>query len=183
MWNDERALVERAIQHDSEAFAQLYDRYVAKIYRYIYFKTGASASVEDLTAQVFLKAWESIGSYRWTERPFAAWLFRIAHNLVIDHYRKHHEIVSVDGLALEDGDSPSLDEVVENHLNAAVVRQAIAQLTDDQQQVIILKFMDGYDAEQIAQLLGKNSRAIRSLQYRALGSLNRILKKGRFNGE
>jgi len=176
---DERALVEQAIQHDSRAFAQLYDRYVDKIYKYIYYKTGASASVDDLTAQVFLKAWESIGNYRWTEHPFAAWLFRIAHNLVIDYYRTRRETVPLEDLALEDNITPPLDELAQSHLTSAMLRQAIAQLTEDQQQVIVLKFIDGYEIDQVAKLLGKDSRAVRSLQHRALGALQRILSKSK----
>ncbi len=179
MPDEERALVERASAHDTQAFAQLYDRYVAKIYKYVYYKTGASQSVEDLTAQVFLKAWESIKGYRWTERPFAAWLFRIAHNLIIDYYRQHREFVPIDDLALEDGNAPALDDLAHLHLTTDVLRQAITQLTDDQKQVIILKFLEGYDIDQVAAMLGKDSRAIRSLQHRALATLQRILQKGK----
>ncbi|MBI5032790.1 MAG: sigma-70 family RNA polymerase sigma factor [Chloroflexi bacterium] len=179
MPDEERALVQRATTHDPHAFAQLYDRYVARIYKYIYYRTGASMSVEDLTAQVFLKAWESIASYRWTERPFAAWLFRIAHNLIVDHYRQHREFVSIDDLTLPNGDAPGLDDLAHSHLNEDLLRQAIAKLTDDQQQVIILKFLEGYEVEQIADLLGKDERAIRSLQHRALATLQRILHKGK----
>jgi len=179
MPDEERALVQRASAHDANAFAQLYDRYVAKIYKYIYYRTGASMSVEDLTAQVFLKAWESIDGYRWTERPFAAWLFRIAHNLIIDHYRQQREFVSIDDLVLEDDHTPPLDDLAQLHLTSEQIRQAIAKLTDDQQQVIILKFIEGYEIEQVADILGKDARAIRSLQHRALASLQRILRQGK----
>ena len=179
MPDEERALVQRATSHDSHAFAQLYDRYVARIYKYIYYRTGASTSVEDLTAQVFLKAWESIDHYRWTERPFAAWLFRIAHNLIVDHYRQQRPAVSIDDLALQDGGAPGLDDLAHSHLNHDLLRRAIVQLTADQQQVIILKFLEGYSVEQIAGILGKDERAIRSLQHRALAALHRILNKGK----
>lgn len=179
MPDEERALVQRAIAHDANAFAQLYDRYIAKIYKYVYYRTGASQLVEDLTAQVFLKAWESIDSYRWTERPFAAWLFRIAHNLIIDHYRQHHEFLPIDDLVLEDNAAPALDDLAHLHLTGDLLHQAIAQLTDDQQQVIILKFLEGYEIDQVADIMGKDSRAIRSLQHRALATLQRVLIKGK----
>ena len=179
MPDEERALVQRASAHDPHAFAQLYDRYVARIYKYIYYRIGTSTSVEDLTAQVFLKAWESIDGYRWTERPFAAWLFRIAHNLIIDYYRQHREFVSLDDLTPHHDNAPGLDDLAHSHLNHDLLRQAIAKLTEDQQQVIILKFLEGYQVEQIADILGKDERAIRSLQHRALATLQRILHKGK----
>ena len=94
--DEERMLVLRAAKHDPEAFARLYDRFVDKIYKYIYYKVGAKSDAEDLTAQVFLKAWEAIGKYRVTERPFSAWLYRIAHNLVVDHFRTKRDAVPIE---------------------------------------------------------------------------------------
>jgi RNA polymerase sigma-70 factor (ECF subfamily) len=89
----EKRLALRAAQRDSEAFAALYDAYVDKIYKYVFYKVGGQAEAEDLTAQVFLRAWEAIGEYEWREYPFSAWLFRIAHNLIVDHHRARRETV------------------------------------------------------------------------------------------
>ena len=177
MSDDERLLVQRAIGYDAEAFALLYDRYVDKIYRYIHYRVGTDAPAEDLTAQVFLKAWEGIGKYRVTERPFAAWLYRIAHNAVIDHFRTNHAAVPIDDLPLEENESVSPEAVAEQHLTSEMVKKAIGQLTDEQQEVVILKFLEGYSTEQVAHLIGKDPGAVRALQHRALGRLQRIFRE------
>ncbi len=173
MVNDERALV----QHDAQAFARLYDHFVDKIYQYVYYKVRTTGQAEELTAQVFLKAWENIGSYRWTERPFAAWLYRIAHNLVVDYFRTHREAVPLEALQLSDDGAEDVDDLAAKHLDAEMIRQAIAQLTDDQQQVIILKFLEGYGTEEIAQLMDKDPGAVRALQHRALVALQKIVRR------
>ncbi len=176
MMNEERELVRRAAGHDNKAFAQLYDRFVKKIYKYVYYKVGATALAEDLTAQTFLKAWENIGAYRDTGRPFAAWLYRIAHNLTVDHLRAQRDMVPLED-AENDVRAPDLVAIVEQKLTADELRRALAKLTDDQQQVILLKFIEGYTTEEIAAMLSKDAGAIRALQHRALQALQRILKK------
>ncbi len=175
MVDDERALVTRAARGDSQAFAGLYDRFVEKIYKYVYYRVGTVVQAEELTSQVFLKAWESIRGYRWTERPFAAWLYRIAHNLVIDYFRTHRPLVSIDELPLSDENLVDLDDVVQQHSDADMLRKAITHLTDDQQQVIVLKFLEGYSTEEIARMMGKDAGAIRALQHRALAALQKML--------
>lgn len=176
MPDDERLWVQRAVGYDSHAFALLYDRYVNQIYRYIYYKVRTTAQAEDLTAQVFLKAWERIGKYRISEHPFAAWLYRIAHNTVVDYFRTDHAAVPIDDLPLED---PSLspEDIAEQHLTSEMVNRAIHQLTDEQQEVIILRFLEGYSTEQVAQMVGKEPGAVRALQHRALGALQRIFRE------
>ena len=174
---DERSLVERAVRRDTQAFALLYDQYVEKIYRYIHYKVGTRTQAEDLTAQVFLKAWESIGKYRSTEHPFAAWLYRIAHNLVVDHYRTDRAALALDDLPREEADSVSLEEIAEQRLTSEMVKRAITQLTEDQQEVILLKFIEGYSTAEVAALIGKDQGAVRALQHRALGTLQRIFRK------
>src|SRR3954462_11237005 len=91
MLNNEAELAQRAAQHDQEAFAQLYNAYVEKIYKYIYYKVGNPCEAEDLCEQVFLKAWEAIGRYTWYGYPFSSWLYRLAHNLVVHQYRTRRE--------------------------------------------------------------------------------------------
>ncbi len=175
--NEERTLVQRATRRDPEAFARLYDRFVDKIFKYIYYKVRTASQAEELTSQVFLKAWESIGNYRWTERPFAAWLYRIAHNLVVDYFRTHHQAVSLEDLPLSDDHADDVDELAVKNLDAEMIRQAITRLTDDQQQVIILKFLEGYETEEIAELMEKEPGAVRALQHRALIALQKIVRK------
>ncbi len=176
--SDERKLVERACDGDRRAFAQLYDRFVDKIYRYIYYKVGSLSDAEDLTAQVFLKAWEAIGTYQWTERPFSAWLYRIAHNLVVDYFRTKRDLSSLDELPSLEERGPSLEELTQRHLTADTLRRAIARLTPDQQQVILLRFLEGYSTEQVAQIMGKQPGAVRTLQHRALAGLSGVFRRG-----
>ncbi len=174
----ERALVERAQHHDPEAFAQLYDRFVEKIFKYIYYKVGNKSDAEDLTGQVFLKAWEAIGNYRLTERPFSAWLYRIAHNLVVDHFRMRREVLPIDEITRPDEKDDDLDVLTQRHLTAEVLLRAIRRLTSDQQQVIILRFLEGYNTEEVARIMGKGQGAVRTLQHRALAGLARIFRRG-----
>ncbi len=175
----EKELAQRASQHDPEAFAELYDLYVDKIYNYVYYKVGNAAEAEDLTAQVFTKAWEAIGSYRWQGHSFSPWLFRIAHNLVVDYHRARRQTVVLD--ALETGpyarfsaeDRP--EQVLHHLMTMERVQRAISQLTEEQQTVIILRFLEGYSTAEIAEIMGKKRGAIRGLQFRGLAALRKIL--------
>ncbi len=174
----ERGLVLRAARQDPAAFAQLYDHFVEKIFKYIYYKVGSKSDAEDLTAQVFLKAWEAIGHYRLTERPFSAWLYRIAHNLVVDYFRMRRESVPIDELLRIDDDDADLDDLTQRHLTAETLQRAIRRLTTEQQQVIILRFLEGYGTEEVAKIMGKGQGAVRTLQHRALAGLARIFRRG-----
>lgn len=172
------ALVNRVVvSRDASAFGELYDRFVERVYRYLYFRAGSQPEAEDLTEQVFLKAWEAIGRYRWQGRPFLAWLYRLAHNAHIDHVRTRKPTTSLnnDERPLELASSAAAVELA-RALDAEVLARALAQLTADQQQVIVMKFIDGVDNEQIAQSMGKREGAIRALQMRALMSLRRVLE-------
>lgn len=171
----ERELVALAIRRDHAAFAQLYDRFVDQIFRYIYYKIGSRTDAEDLTAQVFMKAWEAIGNYRWTDRPFAAWLYRIAHNLIVDRFRAHHESDPLDEITSVPESGASVEEVVEGKLTGEALRVAIRRLTPDQQQVIMLRMLEGYDTAEVAAIMGKQEGAVRTLQHRALAALRLIL--------
>ena len=175
---EERGLVRRAAARDARAFARLYDRYVDKIFRYIFYKVGSRTDAEDLTAQVFLKAWEAIGRYRITERPFSAWLYRIAHNLVVDHFRVQRNVLSIDDVPQPETPAADLDDLAQSHLTADTLKRAISRLTTDQGRVIILRFIEGYSTEEVALLMGKGEGAIRTLQHRALASLQRIFHRG-----
>ncbi len=166
----ERELAERAAQRDHAAFAQLYDQYIDKIYKYIYYKCQSVEEAEDLTAQVFLKAWEAVGRYQWEGYPFATWLYRIAHNQMIDYYRTHRDSLPLDAARTRAGDGDPF-QAVERTLTSAQVRDAIKHLTRDQQRVIILRFLEGYEIGEIAAIMGKDPAAIRALQHRGLRAL------------
>lgn len=172
------ALVNRVVvSRDPNAFGELYDRFVERVYRYLYFRAGSHPEAEDLTEQVFLKAWEAIGRYRWQGRPFLAWLYRLAHNTHIDHVRTQKPTLSLnnDEHPVELASAAAAVELGRT-LDADLLARALAQLTLDQQQVIVMKFIEGLDNEQIAQTLNKREGAIRALQMRALMSLRRVLE-------
>ena len=172
------ALVNRAVARDPEAFGALYDRFLDRVYRYLYFRLRSQADAEDLTEQVFLRAWEAIGRFRWQGRPFLAWLYRLAHNLLVDHHRAQRPSSSLDDderpLQLA---STAAEGELSQALNASVLSGVIRQLTPEQQQVIVLKFIDGLDNAEISAILDKREGAIRALQLRALLSLRRLLEE------
>ncbi len=171
------ALVDRAVStRDAEAFGALYDHFVDRVYRYLYYRAGNHAEAEDLTEQVFLKAWEAIDRFQWHGRPFLAWLYRLAHNAHIDYLRRRRATTS-----LNDDDSPidlpseEATRELARRLDADLLATAMAQLTLEQQQVLVLKFMEGFDTDQIARMMDKREGSIRALQMRALQSLRRVL--------
>ena len=180
--DDEKDLAVRAARFDREAFGALYDRYVAKIYQYIYYKTGSANEAEDLTAQVFLRAWEAISGYEWRDYPFSAWLFRIARNLVVDYHRARRDTVTLDGPEDRAEIRPDDDDAPEKSLQALFtsqqLQQAVSQLTEEQQEVIILRFIEGYSTAEIAVLMGKREGAVRGLQFRGLATLRELIQVG-----
>jgi RNA polymerase sigma-70 factor (ECF subfamily) len=173
---DETGLTRQAKSGDSEAFAQLYDAYIERVYRYIYFRVTDEMTAEDLTSQVFLKAWEKLDSYQLGKSPFIAWLYTIARNQVIDHYRTRKETVHIDEVLQLADESQMPDEEVQTSLDVEVIREALDQLTDDQQQVIMLKFVGGMTTEEIADQLDKREGAVRALQMRGLQTLAKYLE-------
>ena len=176
MLKDEAELAQRASRHDQEAFAALYNAYVDKIYKYIYYKVGSTSDAEDLCEQVFLKAWEAIGRYTWCGYPFSSWLYRLAHNLVVDHYRTRRDSIPLQDVLATPGEPADPTNYFSQTLDAAELGDAIRQLTGEQRQVISLKFIEGYDNSEIAVMMNKKEGAIRALQYRALRSLQGILE-------
>ena len=175
MPSDEAELVRHVVAtHDQDAFGQLYELYIDRIGRYIYYKVGDREEAEDLTEQVFLKAWESIQGFRGEPGAFAAWIFRLAHNLVIDYHRTHKQTSELHEF-IEDA-HPQPEDVVGTHLDSEMLQSAIAHLTEEQQQVVILRFIHGLPHAQVAEIMGKNEVAVRGIQYRAIVALQRILK-------
>jgi RNA polymerase sigma-70 factor (ECF subfamily) len=177
---EELRLLRQAQRGDGEAFAALYRAHVQAIYRYIAYRVNDSHLAEDLTADVFTKALQSLGRYEDQGKPFVAWLYRIARARVIDHYRRTdrrpvESDVEDEPLPID----PDMDAPMIRRQAAQALRAAIAELTDDQQQVIILRFVEGHRIETVAQLLGKQPNAIKALQHRALRALaNRLERTG-----
>ena len=173
---DERELIRRAKEYDPLAFAEIYERYYQKIYNYVYYRVSDGPVAEDICAEVFVKALEAIDSFTFRGIPFSAWLYRIAGNLVIDYYRRQPtqpDMSLDDNRSLIADDSPGVN--LERHFSQQELRQALKGLTPDQQQVVILKFVDGLSNSEVAQILGKTEGAVKSLQHRALASLARLM--------
>jgi RNA polymerase sigma-70 factor (ECF subfamily) len=172
---DESDLVRRAQEYDSSAFAEIYERYYQGIYNFVYYRVTDEALAEDLTAEVFLKAMEAIESFTFRGIPLSAWLYRIANNLVVDHFRRQprHGNVSLEETTVSAGENPT--EMLEQGLTQQTIRRALSELTEEQKQVVLLKFVDGLSNNEVARVLGKTEGAIKSLQHRALSSLARVL--------
>lgn len=175
--SDEAMLVQRAIGHDTEAFGRLYDMHVDRVYRHIYYRVGNEADAEDLSQQVFLKAWQAIGKYRKMASPFVAWLMTISHNLVIDFYRTRKDRAYLEAEVLADDSAPGPERTAEASLERQRLRKAILQLGSDEQQVVILRFIEGFEFAEIASLLEKKEGNIRVILHRALVKLRNILEK------
>lgn len=166
----EQRLVERA-KSDPEAFGTLYDLHFDRIYAYIYRKIGDRQVAEDLTADTFMKALANIKGYTYTGQPFAAWLYRIAANLVTDHYRTRRPTTSLDdGVQLVAG-GISPEEAAMRLDDQQAVARAIQTLSPDQQDVVLMRFSGGLKLKEIAQVVGKTEGAVKALMFRALGSL------------
>ncbi len=170
-------LVDRAVAgRDAVAFGSLYDCHVDRVYRYLYYRVGNRPEAEDLTEQVFLKAWEAIHRFRWQGKPFLAWLYRLAHNVLVDHLRSRKIAVSLDDDRRHiDPPSEAATRELGQRLDADLLARALSELTPDQQQVLVLKFLDGFDNEQVARVMDRREGTIRALQMRGLQSLRRIL--------
>ncbi|MCK4263065.1 MAG: sigma-70 family RNA polymerase sigma factor [Dehalococcoidia bacterium] len=172
----EKDVVSRAIKGDGEAFAQLYRDYFDKIYRYVYLRCGNRAEAEDLTQEVFVKALEAIGSYRWRNLPFASWLFRIAHNHVIDQLRKQGKVERVeleDNIVVADEPNPAL--VAEERFEVEELRDKIKKLSPAQREVISLRFGAGFSTAEVSEALGKNTGTVKALQYNGIVALRKLM--------
>jgi RNA polymerase sigma-70 factor, ECF subfamily len=171
---DVRALVEGAQRGDREALEELYLIHFDRIYSYLHLSVGNRHDAEDLTTQTFLKMLEAIGRFRWQSVPFSAWLFRIAHNLSIDHFRSRRrvqtqgEVPEVPGMEESSAEDQAMDS-----LGQAGMLALIEQLSAEQRQVLTLKFLFGFANADVAGILGKTEGAVKSLQHRALASLQK----------
>jgi RNA polymerase sigma-70 factor (ECF subfamily) len=173
---DEKDIVSRAIKGDGEAFAQLYEEYFDKVYRYIYLRLGNQAEVEDLTQEVFVKVLEAIGSYRWRNLPFASWLFRIAHNHMIDHLRKAGKVEKIawdDNIAHVEELDPAL--VAEQRLEVEELRDNVEKLSPAQRAVISLRFGAGLSVAEVAKVLGKSPGTVKALQHSGIVALRKLM--------
>ncbi len=173
---DEENLVRRAQQKDTEAFSRLYEAYFDKIYRYIAMKVRNETEAEDLTQQVFMKMLESISSFKYKGVPFSSWIYRIAHNQVVDFLRQQNKKATVDieGLPLPDlGDDPQ--HMIEQQLDIDQLKVATQKLTSAQQEVLSLRFACELSIAECASTMGKSEGAIKALQHSAVQALRKVL--------
>lgn len=175
----EAELLRRALHGDKQAFGSLYEVYLEPIYRYIYYRVGDHAEAEDLTELVFLKAWEQLPrtGKGTAVRNFRAWVYRIAHNLVVDRHRTHKPAVSLDQHNDTQAPVASPEALAEHMEQSDTLQAAILQLEPDLQQVVILRFVNQLSHAETGRILGKKEGHVRVLQYRALQKLRELLKK------
>ncbi|MCS7207010.1 MAG: sigma-70 family RNA polymerase sigma factor [Dehalococcoidia bacterium] len=170
------SLVAQAQKGDTQAFAQVYEELFDRVLRYMLLRVGEQAEAEDLTQEVFTRVWENLPRYQQRGMPFAAWVFRIARNLVTDRYRRsataeHLPLDAVFGLASTA--DPAEDALIT--LDAQRLHKALAQLTDLQRQVLLLRFGAGMSIQETAQVLQKSEGAIKALQHAGVENLRKLL--------
>lgn len=177
-------LVERAQAGEAEAFGLIYDRYVDTVFRFVYFRVGNRQLAEDLTSDTFLRALKRIGSFTWQGRDLGAWLVTIARNLVADHFKSGRyrlEVTTGDVLDAdrEDrGPEGSPEAAVVEHITNVALLTAVKKLNPEQQECIVLRFLQGFSVAETARAMRKNEGAIKALQYRAVRALARLLPDG-----
>ena len=174
--DDDRPLIERVRKGDQDAVRALYERYFDRIYNYVYARLGRAEDAEDLAIDTMTRSLTRLDLFRDQGVAFSSWIYRIAHNATIDHYRRHGKVALVSlehAPALQSAD-PS--ELAVEQLSNEDLHIAIRDLTDEQQQVLILRFFQDLTAPQVAAIMGKSVGAVQALQHRALGSLERALQ-------
>jgi len=182
MPDDEARLIRQAQQGDAGACAVLYDRHYDAVYRYCYYRVSDANLAQDLTSEVFVRMVEKMDTYKVRGRPLLAWLYTIARNLVTDAHRNNGKATHLPlDEAFELGDHDNGDPVrgIEQKLQAECLAAALEHLTEEQRQVILLKFMENLRNGQIAEILEKSEGAIKALQHRALKALRRAIEKER----
>jgi len=171
------ALVTLAQQGDGEAFGEIYDAYVDSIYRYLYYRVGSHAVAEDLTSETFLRALRRIDSFTWQGKDIGAWFVTIARNLVTDHVKSSRfrlEVTTADMLDADRADEGIEDEVL-SRLQNAVLLDAVKALKPEQQECIVLRFLQGLTVAETSDVMGRSEGAIKQLQLRAVRALAKLM--------
>lgn len=179
---EEVQLIEQAQAGNAEAFGQLYEQYAAVIFRYVFAHVDNRLDAEDLTEDVFLRAWRSIAKYRQQDVPFLAFMFRIARNAVIDHHRSSRRSQQFVSSLDEDRPDQEIKDMRPDPSDAALdnlahqeMRRLLEQLHDDYRTVILLRFFSGLSPEETAEVMEKSPGAVRVMQHRALTALRKLL--------
>ena len=170
-------LVKRAAGGNFQDFGELYSIYLDRIHRYVFYQVKDRMTAEDLTEEIFLKAWEAIGRYKQKKLAFSAWLYQIAHNYIIDYFRTRRQHLELQEATLAATDNP--EQETEQKLMQQELAEVISYLPPQQRQVIILKFIEGLDNREIARIMKKREGAVRVMQMRALTALRQKLSSER----
>jgi RNA polymerase sigma-70 factor, ECF subfamily len=168
-------LVDQAKVGSEEAFAKLYDHFFQPLYRYLYYRVNQEA-VEDLLETVFLKAWRGLNGYKHGDAGFSAWIFRIAHNVVVDYYRSNENIYEIPESYADSRREASSTHILEQNLNEENLKKGLEGLSDAYRQIVVLKFINELSNKEIAIILGKSENSVRILQFRALKALKQSLE-------
>jgi RNA polymerase sigma-70 factor (ECF subfamily) len=174
------ALVELARNGDSEAFGMLYDHYNTSVYRFVYYRVGSVALAEDLTSETFFRALRSMGSFKWQGKDFGAWLMTIARNLTADHYkagRTRLEFATED-MGAHDSATDGPENAVLASLTNEALLEALGQLPNEQQECLVMRFLQGLSIAETAKVLGRSDGAVKQLQLRGVRNLAKLLPEG-----
>jgi len=168
-------LLTQALAGDADAFGDLYERYLDAIYHYVFYRVNGRQEAEDLTASIFLRAWQALDTHPPREAPFRLWLYRIGHNAVVDYYRTRKDQVELETAAhLPDPiEGPEALMARQERVNA--LKRAMLQLKDDHQEVLTCRFVVGLSHAETAVAMSRNEEAVRALQYRAVNALRKLL--------
>jgi len=170
-------VIDRARNGDRAAFAELYDTHVDSVYRYLLYRVREPSDAEDLCSEVFTRAFANIHRYRWQGKSFLAWLYTIARNAVTDRRRRERPTVEIDNAFALAEDGPTAHERAVHGEAVDALRGAVRHLTTEQQEVLVLRFVENRSSREVAKMLGKNEGAIRALQFRALGRLRKLMRE------
>lgn len=173
-------MVRASQRGDSNAFAKIYDCFVNPIYRYIYYRVGAN-DAEDMTELVFLKTWEHIEQYKPGQGSFNSWVFRIAHNVIIDHYRSERENGELSEEIEDMRKEANTAHSAHNHFDKEILNRAMRELKDHYRQILVLKYMNEFSNDEIGHIMGRSQAGLRILQFRALRALKRVLERMGFS--
>ncbi len=174
---DDGQVIKQVKNGDAEAFGMLYDQYAEVIFRYVYSHLDSRLDAEDLTEEIFLRAWRALPKYDERGLPFSAFLFRIARNSLIDYYRQRKAVQSIEDIELQSHE-PGPEEMVDLHIENHTLRETIAKLREDYRNVLIFRFLSGLSPEETAQVMQRSVGAVRVLQHRALSALKDLMEKG-----
>lgn len=174
---DDEHLIKQVKNGDTDAFGMLYEQYAEVIFRYIYSHLESRLDAEDLTEDIFMRAWKALPKYDERGLPFSAFLFRIARNSLIDYYRQRKAVQSLDDIEIQSRD-PGLEEAVDVHIENHDLKKSMAGLREDYRNVLVFRFLSGLSPEETAQVMQRSVGAVRVLQHRALCALKDLLERG-----